>query len=297
MGPGRMSRPHRTGAARRANNAREARRFAVIGAASPSSWCRRWRARIRSATSRRTSTTEVVASGDRLYVLSVLDLAEVPTFQAEADRTAARERGLREVALAATSARRPHGDGRRQARHAGGARAAHRASHAASQGSTRHGSRSCSTRGRSQARPRSRSRTVVRVAHRLARDRRSRRARCGGRRGGGSRDQREQSSSRVPQGLAAEPARRESGELHRRRLELLRRRAGARARVDRRARARAGWGRRRVRVARRARGSESRLHPRRSRPRDVLGCGARAHARSRQGDRRRLSHRDEGPRA
>jgi ABC-type nickel/cobalt efflux system permease component RcnA len=30
--------------------------------------------------------TELVASGDRLYILSVLDLAEVPTFQAEADR-------------------------------------------------------------------------------------------------------------------------------------------------------------------------------------------------------------------
>ena len=95
----------------------------------------------------------------------------------------------------------------------------------------------------------------------------------------------ERRAARIPQGPAQLAARRAG------RARLLRAghtaRGGARARRDGLPRPSA----RRVRVARRPGRSHRRCHPRLARGRDVLGRGARTHARAREGDRRRLPRR------
>ena len=132
-------------------------------------------------------------------------------------------------------------------------------------------------------------RPQLRVADRLEGSGRTLERRRRAAHGQRSRHEPEQRPPRLPAGSAPLAARRHD------RDRVVRPRRGRGHAADARRRHGGRPSRRRLRVADLARRPLARRDPALARDRGVLGCGARAHSGAREGDRRRLSRRHEGP--
>ena len=225
--------------------------------------------------------TAIELSGGRIYVQYALDLAEIPTLQ-EGKR-------VRAAGFAAEAGPRARAPGRRQARAAPRPRAPH--GRAAGCGRPEDAPLRRRLRDRGDRVEADVPRPQLRLADRLEGSGRAleRRRRAAHRQR--SRHEPEQRAPRLPPGPAPLAARRHDGDCRvrprrgRGHAAVARRRHGGRA------------SRRRLRGADLARRPLARRDPALAGDRGLLGCGPRAHARARQGDRRRLPRRHEGPAA
>ena len=253
---------------------------AVVAAVGGARRARQPRRRIRSATSRSTTSRRSISPGTRIFVRYALDLAEIPTFQEGAE--------VRRPGYAATLARKLELRGRRQARPA-----RRRVASDVRASGRRWAEDDCASTP-SSGRRRPGTRLDVR------RHAPTRAGSAGARSSSPRATEPRSSTSSVPatsrsDELRAYPraccARRSTSA--RPRCAIARGRAEASApTIGAHARARARE--RRLRVADPARRPLARRDPPLAADRGVLGLGARADARPREGARRRLPRRHEG---